>query len=90
MKCQKCGGYNSTVYDTRLKNDDKTRWRRKHCEDCGARYTTIELAPTSNIKIVTTCDQCEIHGRCVIETMFEKMKIKTPYCCAGNNKTENE
>jgi len=41
MKCPKCGGRIRT-FDSRPRPDN-TVWRRKRCDACGYRFTTVEL-----------------------------------------------
>lgn len=41
MKCPECGSGNWRVIDTRVTQGG--RRRRKACNDCGARWTTIEI-----------------------------------------------
>ena len=42
MKCPRCGGKTRT-YDTRPRLMDNVNWRRKRCEVCGYRFTTVEM-----------------------------------------------
>lgn len=41
LKCRKCGSENVCVWDSRRK--DGTRIRRRKCNDCNKRWTTIEV-----------------------------------------------
>jgi len=42
MRCPTCGAVENRVVDSRSADDDTTIRRRRHCEDCGARFTTFE------------------------------------------------
>ena len=50
MKCPKCCGKVRTV-ETRPKPDN-TNYRRKKCEVCGYRFSTVELTATDFAKQV--------------------------------------
>lgn len=54
MFCPKCGGKTRT-YDTRPKSGN-TNWRRKRCEKCDYRFTTIELTAAELAKHIRTFD----------------------------------
>lgn len=41
MRCKGCGSFNSSVVDTRI-DSNRGRVRRRSCNDCGARYNTVE------------------------------------------------
>lgn len=41
MYCPKCGG-DTTVFDTRKKDDGKVMRRRRQCLECFTRFTTEE------------------------------------------------
>ena len=50
VKCPKCSGKVRTV-ETRPKPDN-TNYRRKKCEVCGYRFSTVELTATDFAKQV--------------------------------------
>ena len=49
MNCPKCGSYNTTVYDTRL--EEKSRRRRRRCNDCEHRFTTYEITLGDDVRL---------------------------------------
>lgn len=45
MRCTKCGSYNLRCIDSRESTTHPGRRHRRHkCQDCGHRFTTIEIA----------------------------------------------
>lgn len=42
MKCSKCGSVNVQCVDSRQTPNNLTR-RRRWCEDCGHRFSTVEI-----------------------------------------------
>lgn len=44
MKCPKCRGIDSAVVDSRTREGDTQRWRRRECKRCGYRWSTVEIA----------------------------------------------
>lgn len=42
MLCQQCGSTESKVIDSRPSEDGRQIRRRRECEDCGWRFTTVE------------------------------------------------
>lgn len=42
MNCPKCGSYNLVVRDSRPSKQSIRR--RRHCNDCGHRFNTIEIS----------------------------------------------
>ncbi|MBF0220372.1 MAG: transcriptional regulator NrdR [Gammaproteobacteria bacterium] len=44
MRCPFCGQPDSKVLDTRLADEGDSVRRRRHCTECGERFTTFEVA----------------------------------------------
>lgn len=44
LACPTCGGHRLAVVDTRRTNGHGAIRRRRKCEDCGYRYSTIEIS----------------------------------------------
>lgn len=50
MRCPECGSEDDKVLNTK---DQETRiWRRRECQDCGARWTTHEKRVVREIREV--------------------------------------
>lgn len=45
MTCEKCGGTNLYVVDSRPNHNGIGYKRRRECRDCGERFTTYEVTP---------------------------------------------
>ncbi|HOP11268.1 MAG TPA: transcriptional regulator NrdR [Oscillospiraceae bacterium] len=52
MKCPFCGTPDSRVIDTRPQDDGEKIRRRRLCEKCGMRFTTIETTERSTVWVV--------------------------------------
>ena len=53
MKCPFCGMDNTRVIDSRPADDNSSIRRRRHCDECGKRFTTyekVEIIPLTVIK----------------------------------------
>lgn len=51
MHCPKCYHPDTKVYDTRLSQGGKATRRRRECEDCGYRFTTLEEVKVLDLKV---------------------------------------
>lgn len=47
MKCPKCGSVNVRVLDSRMRQSGE-KHRRRMCEECGTRFTTVEIYKEKN------------------------------------------
>lgn len=78
MRCVFCSSDNIKVLDSReLENGRKTR-RRKQCNDCGKRFTTIELPMELNIFVKKNNGQEEHFSREKLVRGIEKAGEKRP------------
>ena len=78
MKCLFCGSENLKVLDSReLENGRKTR-RRKQCNNCGKRFSTIELPMELNIIVKKNSGQEEQFSREKLIRGIEKASEKRP------------
>lgn len=90
MKCPECGSTKNIVIDTRATDDQQAQWRRRKCEKCGKKwYTTETTNGDKRPRTVVLCEECEIHGRCIIETALEKIGTQKPYCSAGKARNDS-
>jgi transcriptional repressor NrdR len=51
MRCPKCYFPNTRVYDTRVVQNDRTVRRRRECEKCSYRFTTLEEVKVLDLKV---------------------------------------
>jgi transcriptional repressor NrdR len=51
MKCPKCQFPDTKVYDTRSTQKSRTVKRRRECESCGYRFTTLEEVKVLDLKV---------------------------------------
>lgn len=87
MKCPHCGAYGSLVLDARLVREENAKYRRHTCRACKQNWVSMEV-PTDcrNVKFVVLCEECEIHGCCMMENALKLTGTKTPFCGAGKRK----
>lgn len=52
MRCPFCGSENTAVKDSRPAEDNTVVRRRRHCERCGARFTTFERVQLREITVI--------------------------------------
>ena len=52
MKCPLCGSLETSVKDSRLSEDQRVVRRRRLCESCGFRFTTIERAQLKELCVI--------------------------------------
>jgi transcriptional regulator NrdR family protein len=45
IKCPKCGGGNTLVFDSRPRED--TQMRKRRCEDCKNKFKTYEMSDSA-------------------------------------------
>ena len=62
MRCPRCGADNDKVVDSRGSKEEPVVRRRRECQDCGARFTTIEsIVPDELTVIKRTGDREEFN-----------------------------
>src|SRR5882757_8491068 len=52
MKCPYCGGLETQVKDSRPTEDATSIRRRRHCPDCGGRFTTFERVQLRELTVL--------------------------------------
>ncbi len=51
MRCPKCNFPNTKIYDTRVTQNGRTTRRRRECEKCHYRFTTLEEIKVLDLKV---------------------------------------
>ena len=67
MRCPFCAHDDSQVKDSRPTEDNTAIRRRRQCESCGARFTTLERVQLREITVVKSGDRREAFEREKIE-----------------------
>ena len=79
MICLKCGAKNTKVYDTRVTKQGKSTRRRRECESCGYRFTTVEEVKVLDLYIEKKNGQVTLFSEKKLESgirkAFNKRKI---------------
>src|SRR6187200_3719801 len=52
MRCPYCGSLDTQVKDSRPTDDSSSIRRRRHCPDCGGRFTTFERVQLRELAVV--------------------------------------
>lgn len=63
MRCPFCGHNDTQVKDSRPTEDNSAIRRRRHCPDCGARFTTFERVQLRELTVVKKGGQKERFDR---------------------------
>lgn len=63
MRCPSCGQDNDRVVDSRSVRDGRAVRRRRHCSDCGHRFTTYEYVEPSTLSVVKKDGRRETYDR---------------------------
>jgi transcriptional repressor NrdR len=72
MRCPFCGHDDTQVKDSRPTEDNSAIRRRRHCPNCGARFTTFERVQLRDLMVVKTTGQKEPFDR---EKLARSMSI---------------
>jgi transcriptional repressor NrdR len=79
MICPKCHYPNTKVYDTRVTQNGRSTRRRRECEKCGYRFTTLEEIKLLDLYVEKKNGQIEIFSEEKLEQgvrkAFNKRKI---------------
>ena len=81
MRCPFCGAQDTRVVDSRLASDGDQVRRRRRCEGCGERFTTLEIAQLVMPRVVKSdgarepWDQAKL--RAGIQRALEKRPVGT-------------
>lgn len=63
MKCPSCNNLDTKVVDSRALDDDLATRRRRECEKCGFRFSTIEEVEILNLKVIKRSEQEEAYNK---------------------------
>ena len=78
MRCPYCNSLESQVKDSRPDVDDNTIRRRRICEKCGAKFTTVERVQLRELRVKKSSGQIE---------PFDRNKIKRSIQVACQKRT---
>src|SRR5262249_50717862 len=67
-----CGHSNTSVKDSRATDDNAMIRRRRHCPDCGARFTTVENVQLLSLRVKKKSGEVEPFKR---EKIFASLKL---------------
>jgi len=82
MRCPFCGHNDTQVKDSRPTEDNSAIRRRRHCPDCGARFTTFERVQLRELTVVKKGGQKE---------RFEREKLaRSMYIALRKRPVEDE
>ena len=82
MKCPYCGSDNTRVIDSRPADDNTAIRRRRHCDNCGKRFTTFEKVETIPLMIIKKDNNREPYDRSKIEAGVLRACHKRPISAA--------
>ena len=86
MKCPYCGSDNTRVIDSRPADDNTAIRRRRHCDNCGKRFTTFEKVETIPLMIIKKDNNREPYDRSKIEAGVLRACHKRPHFCCTDQK----
>ena len=72
MRCPSCSHEQSTVVDSRSKEESAAIYRRRKCKYCGSRFTTHERVQLRDLAVVKSTGEHEPFDR---EKLFHSMKV---------------
>ena len=72
MRCPFCGHNDTQVKDSRPTEDNSAIRRRRHCPDCGARFTTFERVQLRELAVIKKAGKKEAFDR---EKLVRSMAI---------------
>ncbi len=79
MYCPLCRSKETRVIDSRLTQDDMAIRRRRECEKCQYRFSTLEEMELLDIVVVKNDGRRELYGRSKLETGILHSLTKRPY-----------
>lgn len=79
MRCPVCNNRNISVVDTRPSDDDSSIRRRRECDKCHYRFSTIEEAELLDIAVIKRDGHRESYIRDKVETGVKMSLTKRPY-----------
>ncbi len=78
MRCPFCGHHDTAVKDSRAIEENIGIRRRRHCTDCGARFTTVERVQLLPLKIIKKNGELESFEREKLSHSMELALHKRP------------
>lgn len=78
MRCPFCGGTDTQVKDSRPAEDHVAIRRRRHCPDCGARFTTYERVHLRDLAVLKSNGRREEFDRDKLERSVRIAMRKRP------------
>ncbi len=78
MRCPFCNQDNTRVVDTRPMDEGNVIRRKRHCDECGKRFTTYETVETLPLIVIKKGQQREQYDRAKIERGILRACYKRP------------
>ncbi|MCB2210907.1 transcriptional regulator NrdR [bacterium] len=82
MRCPFCGSLNNKVIDSRPSKDEKSIRRRRHCDECGRRFTTREAVERLGLQVIKHDGSLEEYDRNKLLNGIRLASIKRPMTMA--------
>ncbi|MFA6161039.1 MAG: transcriptional regulator NrdR [Patescibacteria group bacterium] len=79
MRCPVCNHEESKVVDSRVSGDGTSIRRRRECEKCSYRFSTIEEVELLDVTVVKRDGRREMYSREKLESGMHKALEKRPY-----------
>ncbi|OGH84348.1 MAG: transcriptional regulator NrdR [Candidatus Magasanikbacteria bacterium RIFOXYA2_FULL_44_8] len=79
MRCPVCNNHNTSVVDTRPADDGQSIRRRRECDKCRYRFSTIEEIELLDIIVVKNNGHRESYMRDKVENGIRRSLTKRPY-----------
>lgn len=79
MKCPTCQAADSRVVDSRLSSDGYTIRRRRSCEKCESRFSTVEQLELLNIQVEKRSGTTESYSRDKVAIGLRRALQKRPF-----------
>jgi len=79
MRCPVCNHEESKVVDSRLSADGTAIRRRRECEKCGYRFSTLEEAELLDLTVIKRDGRREMYERDKLSSGLKKALEKRPY-----------
>lgn len=78
MKCPSCHNHDTSVLDSRVTDEGLAIRRRRECDKCGYRFSTIEEVEILNLTVVKRDSRREPYSREKVENGLRKALEKRP------------
>lgn len=78
MKCPSCHNHDTSVLDSRVTDEGLAIRRRRECDKCGYRFSTIEEVEILNMTVVKRDGRREPYSRTKVENGLKKALEKRP------------